>query len=188
MLVYPSEKYLDFVQEIYDRLLSGYHKRYTTPRMLQVFARGISCALHDMPPIWTGYMSRAAIVEVCNGNIQVGNLTNEHFSSRQRSAREIIQYFSQHNPTFNQFLTYTIKHCLVHKVLPFENHNLVKYQRQHADWKDAYYYAGIELIKIHMEGTKRCTQARVRNHRFNEPTDYSVIEQELQSSFPTEAI
>lgn len=186
ILDYWTQPNTNRAQLMYDQLSSNFCQHYNK-EMMEVFARDISNTLHDMTPIWTNYMSQKSVIEVCDGSKKLSELTDEHFLSRQQSGREIIQYFLQHDPTFNQFLVYITNHRLVHKVLPYENHNLVKYQRQYSNWKEAYYYAGIELIKIDMEGKKRCTRTRVERYRDVEPTNYSDIEQELHSSLPTEA-
>ena len=172
---------LEYVSLIYSNMQSDWWVDHiSNDDELRVTSRMISNLIHDIKGLRSGYVSVKALNAVINDEIKIGQLTNEHYHSRQTSGQSIVQYFLDHQDcTFEEFAMYLQRLCSVHKVLKAENMELRKYQAETSNWIEAYEQAGIELVKIGVERGDRWTRKVFEQHANDLPTPLQQVADNL---------
>lgn len=120
-----------------------------TDEGLRDLGRDFSNAIHDMPTLWSGSASIAAI------NAKLRNLkykpSRDHFHSRQRCGEELVMLIRScfgegRSPSLKEIEEILSKARQVHYVTEKENQKARSFMAQLMSHKRAYKAAGIELL------------------------------------------
>lgn len=112
-------------------------------------ARQIAQLIYDLPPQQSGYMS-SALADSQGYRIVKRKACNEHFYSRMRSGRRIIEIFDAGGLTIDILCALLDKYRTVHLVTEQENSRLSTIQNQNLTLchREHYRLAGITLIPV----------------------------------------
>lgn len=138
-------------------------------------ARIVANTLHDLNPVWTGFVSQRALQYIVFNNASIGTLCYEHFKSRQKCGKDTLDFIKHNNPDQKQFNTFIGKMCLTHRTLRNENTNVEQYQRTCDHWVDAYQLADIKLIDVGVR--KQLRFEHLRNCKGVDPTPLQTVDQ-----------
>jgi hypothetical protein len=109
-----------------------------------ITVNGLRNILFDLAPIMSGYCSKAAIEE---HDGRLSKMTVEHYHSRTRMARAIVDLAKQTN-NVSKIQELVMEACKAHRTTKRENLDLVEYQKQDDyNWEEAYASVGIELVE-----------------------------------------
>lgn len=145
---YKQQVYQNKVLALYHRI-AHLHLFDESEEFISFHGRCVGNTIHDLPAIWTGFMSANAIsTEEC---------CNEHFYPRQWSGEYIVNYILKNKGISVQALRRILDvFRLVHKVTPTENRELMKHQNsdEFISPKRSYEQAGIQLIHVKDTGVE----------------------------------
>jgi hypothetical protein len=127
------------------------------------YARMFANDIHDMPVIWTGYASAAAVQKKIKDSKY--KPTKDHFHSRQRGGQKLvrlmIKYFGKGElPPFAEVKKIVDKYREVHYITSQENNKLKHLMDVPCTHKQAYEQAKIEILKAEDLFTKRGRQSQ----------------------------
>ena len=122
--------------------------RIFKPEGVEEYGRNFGNIIHDMPAIWSGYASPAAILSKLD-NVKF-EVSADHYNSRQRCGEEIAilikkAFGSGRAPTLVEIERIVYKARKVHYVLKEENQLVRKFMAKQMTPKEAYKAAGIKL-------------------------------------------
>lgn len=127
---------------------------HPTPEQLVVFkdivgsGRDYANMIHDMPNVWTGLASQAAIAgKLADPKFR---FSEDHYHSRQRGGEEIVRliikcYQKKTKPKFSTVKKIIDKYCHVHYVTKEENNRLKHTMEPGKTWEQAYKECGVLL-------------------------------------------
>lgn len=115
---------------------------------LRDLGRDFSNAIHDMPTVWSGSASLAAIANKLRNNKY--KPSKDHFHSRQRCGEELARlivssFGNARTPTLKEVEVILGKARQVHYVTERENQRARPFMAQHMSHKQAYKAANIQL-------------------------------------------
>lgn len=111
-------------------------------------ARIIGQIIYELPNIKSGLVSKSVVDE---HGFRGSKFTPEHFYSRQRAGRTIVEHFKNENLSAEKLLDMLVEYSMVHLVTFDENMQLARIQKAEETRDltpiEQYRIAGIELIK-----------------------------------------
>lgn len=152
---------LALIEDTSHRLLTSkrpLEHRLFKPEGVEEYGRNFGNIIHDMPPIWSGYASPAAILfKLTTTNFEV---SADHYNSRQRCGEEIAilikkAFGSNRAPTLEEVEQIVTRARQVHYVLKEENQRVRKFMAEQMTPKQAYKAAGIKLDEARELFSKR---------------------------------